>query len=79
MNADARSRGIPPIYRGRWASASEADVQKELAKGTPFAWRFRVPVGRRIVLEDLIRGRVSWRCGAAIGDFVVVRSDGQPV
>ena len=29
--------------RGRWASASEEDVQKMMKAGHPYCYRFRVP------------------------------------
>ncbi len=32
MKADAEARNLPPVYRGRWARASAAEVDAELAK-----------------------------------------------
>ncbi len=32
MKADAETKSLPPIYRGKWASASQDEVQQELAK-----------------------------------------------
>lgn len=42
----------------------------------PAAIRFAVPSDRDFVVEDLIRGRVTFP-GATIGDFVIVTSDGR--
>jgi glutamyl/glutaminyl-tRNA synthetase len=32
MKAEAEAKSLPPIYRGKWASASQEEVQLELAK-----------------------------------------------
>lgn len=29
--------------RGKWSSASKEEVEAEMAKGTPYCYRFRVP------------------------------------
>ncbi|KAL3684854.1 hypothetical protein R1sor_002876 [Riccia sorocarpa] len=50
----------------------------ELAKGTPFTYRFCVPQEGSVTINDLIRGEVSWNQDT-LGDFVVLRSNGQPV
>jgi glutamyl-tRNA synthetase len=78
MKAEAEAKSLPPIYRGKWASASPADVEAELAKGTPCCYRFRVPPNRDVVVKDVIRGDVKFNTGA-VGDFVVLRSNGLPV
>lgn len=49
---------LPPLYIGKWATASEEEVQEELAKGTPFTYRFRVPKEGSLTIDDLIRGEV---------------------
>lgn len=35
MKAQAEAQSLPPIYRGRWASASKEEVEQELAKVAP--------------------------------------------
>jgi len=37
--------------------------------GTPYTYRFRVPEGERIEIDDLIRGKVGWDTDT-LGDFV---------
>lgn len=32
MKAEAEAKSLPPIYRGKWASASQEEIQHELAK-----------------------------------------------
>lgn len=49
---------LPPVYTGKWANATNEEVEEELAKGTPYTFRFRVPKGG-LKINDLIRGEVS--------------------
>uniref|UniRef100_A0A0V0HVD5 Putative glutamate--tRNA ligase-like n=1 Tax=Solanum chacoense TaxID=4108 RepID=A0A0V0HVD5_SOLCH len=59
MKEMAKLKQLPPIYTGRWASATEQEVLEELAKGTPYTYRFRVPKEGSLKIDDLIRGEVS--------------------
>lgn len=59
MKDIAKQRQLPPVYTGKWASATDGEVQQELAKGTPYTYRFRVPKEGSLNIDDLIRGRVS--------------------
>ena len=59
MKETAKLKGLPPVYTGKWATASDAEVQAELEKGTPFTYRFRVPKEGSLSIDDLIRGEVS--------------------
>ncbi|KAK7386213.1 hypothetical protein VNO78_26269 [Psophocarpus tetragonolobus] len=77
MKEDAKLKQLPPVYTGKWASATNEEVEEELAKGTPYTYRFRVPKGS-LKINDLIRGKVSWNLDT-LGDFVIMRSNGQPV
>ncbi|KAL3655617.1 Glutamate--tRNA ligase, chloroplastic/mitochondrial [Castilleja foliolosa] len=78
MKETAKLKQLPPVYAGKWASATETEVQDELAKGTPYTYRFRVPKTGSLKINDLIRGEVSWNFDT-LGDFVIMRSNGQPV
>ncbi|KAH0892526.1 hypothetical protein HID58_054955 [Brassica napus] len=96
MKEIAKLKQLPPVYTGKWATASDAEVEQELEKGTPFTYRFRVPKEGSLKINDLIRGekglsidvlllrmcdsvlKVSWNLDT-LGDFVVMRSNGQPV
>jgi len=66
-----------PVYpgtcRGRWQDAAEA----EAATGRRPAWRFRVPEGQRIGIEDRFAGHRSFP-SEGLGDFVVWKRDGTP-
>jgi glutamyl-tRNA synthetase len=60
QRADAEAKSLPPKYSGKWATASKAEVEAELQKGTPHTYRFRVPQDGKVVIQDMIRGEV--RC-----------------
>ncbi|XP_042499939.1 glutamate--tRNA ligase, chloroplastic/mitochondrial [Macadamia integrifolia] len=78
MKEIAKLKQLPPVYTGRWARATDEEVQEELEKGTPHTYRFRVPKDGTLKIDDLIRGEVSWGLDT-LGDFVIMRSNGQPV
>ncbi|XP_028770214.1 glutamate--tRNA ligase, chloroplastic/mitochondrial-like isoform X2 [Neltuma alba] len=77
MKEIAKLQQLPPVYTGKWASAGDDKVQEELERGTPYTYRFRVPKGS-LKINDIIRGEVSWNLDT-LGDFVIMRSNGQPV
>lgn len=58
MKERAKRMQLPPVYMGKWATASETEIEAELAKGTPFTYRFRVPPEGSLKINDLIRGEV---------------------
>ncbi|KAG9456632.1 hypothetical protein H6P81_001140 [Aristolochia fimbriata] len=78
MKETAKLKQLPPVYTGKWANVTEEEVEEELAKGTPYTYRFRVPKEGTLKIDDLIRGEVSWNLNT-LGDFVILRSNGQPV
>lgn len=59
MKEIAKLKQLPPVYNGKWASATGKEVEEELTKGTPFTYRFRVPKEGSLKIDDLIRGEVS--------------------
>ncbi|RYQ88041.1 hypothetical protein Ahy_B09g095484 isoform B [Arachis hypogaea] len=77
MKEVAKLKQLPPVYTGKWANATNEEVEEELTKGTPYTYRFRVPKGN-LKINDIIRGEVSWSLDT-LGDFVIMRSNGQPV
>lgn len=58
MKEIAKLKQLPPVYAGKWATATEQEVEEELAKGTPYTYRFRVPKEGTLKIDDLIRGEV---------------------
>ena len=74
LRAAAHAEGRTPRYDRRCLGLPAAEVARRRAAGEPAALRFQVPAGD-IVVEDLIRGAVVVGQDA-IGDFIIVRSDG---
>jgi len=65
-------------FRFRGKPVSDADLARFEAEGRPYALRFRVPLGKSIILQDLIKGPVELKTDE-IADFVIVRPDGTPL
>ena len=74
LRAAALAAGLEPRYDGRCRGLTADEVQRRLGAGEPAALRFHVPLGD-IVIDDLVRGPVVIG-DAAVGDFIIVRSDG---
>lgn len=79
MKAQQEAAGIPPRYDGRWRDAPDEEVNKMLDQGKPYTVRFKVPENSRVVIDDVVRGTVSWDAEATVGDFILLRSNGVPV
>jgi glutamyl-tRNA synthetase len=65
-------------YRFRRPEQSDLESARWEREGRPYALRFQVPLGRSLVLHDLIKGDVEFSTDE-IGDFVIVRPDGTPL
>lgn len=79
MKIQQEAQGIPPRYDGRWRDADPALVQQKLDEGVPYTVRFKVAAGSRVVIDDVVRGTVSWDADSTVGDFILLRSSGVPV
>ncbi|MCS1352511.1 glutamate--tRNA ligase [Mechercharimyces sp. CAU 1602] len=69
--------GIAPKYSKRCRHLTVEETKKLEAEGRTASIRFRVPEGESIVVDDLVRGQVSFESDG-IGDFILVRPDGRP-
>jgi glutamyl-tRNA synthetase len=65
-----------PRYMGKCRDLTPAERKQKEAAGIKPSYRFKVP-DVTIGFTDLIRGAVKFE-GAAIGDFIIVRSNGMP-
>lgn len=65
-------------YSGRCSRLNEKEVQERLAAGIKPTVRFRVPEHKTYVVNDLVRGKVSFESENS-GDFIIAKSDGIPV
>jgi len=74
----ALAKGETPKYSEKCACLSVEECAKMEAEGKKFVVRLRVPKGEKVVVNDLVRGVVTFESDG-IGDFVIVKSDGIPV
>jgi len=79
MKARMEAEDLQPRYDGTWRDADPDLVAAKLAAGDPHTVRFKIPPGARVVIDDAVRGTVSWDAEATIGDFILLRSSGVPV
>lgn len=73
--ADAQKKGF--VYSRPQRFPSEADAERARAEGRSVTVRFAMPLGKPIVVTDIIRGRISFD-PAELGDFIILKSDGFP-
>src|SRR5712691_10388716 len=73
----ALAEGRPAHYAGTCRHLSREQADLRIAAGGRPAIRFRVPEGRDVVFEDVVRGDVRFQADV-IGDPVIVRADGHP-
>jgi glutamyl-tRNA synthetase len=76
--AAARAGGRPPGYDGHCRDLTDEQRAAYEAEGRASVIRFRVPAGRTIGFDDVVRGRIE-TAAEQINDFVIQRSDGSPV
>ncbi len=70
----ALAQGRTPIYGGTCRDLTPQQRAEKEAQGRRPALRFRAPRGE-VAFQDLLRGFVRFPPGA-VGDFIIVRSDG---
>jgi glutamyl-tRNA synthetase/nondiscriminating glutamyl-tRNA synthetase len=73
----ALKEGQPPKYVGRCRAIPPDEARRRVESGERAVIRFRVPQGREVVFDDVVRGEVRFSTDV-IGDPVLVRSDGIP-
>lgn len=64
-------------FGGAWRDASAEQVAAAEAAGKPYVVREKVRRGRKIVVEDSIRGRIEWDSDT-VDDAVLIKEDGMP-
>ena len=77
LRQEQRKLGIPPGYDGRCLTLTAGEAAQAEAAGTPFVVRMKVPREGSVVIDDLLRGEISfeWR---TVDMQVLVKSDGWP-
>jgi nondiscriminating glutamyl-tRNA synthetase len=69
--------GLPPKYAGTCRNIPPDEAARRKANGEAAVVRLRVPEGRNVTFNDVVRGEVTFHTDV-IGDPVLVRSDGVP-
>ena len=64
-------------FGGAWRDATPEAVAAAEAEGKPFVVRQRVPRGKKLVVQDAIRGRSEWQT-ELLTDPVLIKADGMP-
>ncbi len=72
-----RARGLPPKYDGKCRNLSEDERRRFMEEGRPYCVRFRVDEAGATVVNDLVRGEVTFD-NALMGDFVIRKTSGYP-
>ena len=73
--ADAQKKGF--VYSRPQQFPSEQDAERARVEGRSVTVRFAMPLGKPIIVNDIIRGRISFE-PAELGDFIIIKSDGFP-
>ena len=69
------AKRVAPRYSGKCRELDEKQREEFKARGIRPALRFMVPRSLDIDIEDMVRGRVSFK-SRELGDFIIVRSGG---
>jgi len=77
MRKDQQSRGIPPKYDRACLKLTAEEINKKIKQGLPYTIRLKVPTGGKIVINDLIRGKVEFNY-QELDDQILLKSDGFP-
>ncbi len=73
MREEQKQKGLPQKYDRRWRDKSPDDAPS----GIPPVVRIKAPLNGKMIVDDLIQGRVEVDC-AELDDFIILRSDGTP-
>ncbi len=73
--AEAQKKGF--VYSRPEKFPDEQEVKKARAAGESVTVRFAVPQDRALVVEDIVRGEVTFAAGE-MADFIIQKSDGFP-
>jgi glutamyl-tRNA synthetase len=77
LRQEAETQRTGFVYRRPEQSPSEQEAQQARAEGRAVAVRFAMPQDRPIVVNDVVRGEISFN-PAELGDFIILKSDGFP-
>ena len=71
------ARNETPHYSGKCRNLTQEEREAFEKEGRQPSLRFKVPAGKIISFEDMVKGEVSFESDG-MGDFVIVKKDGTP-
>lgn len=71
------ARNETPHYSGKCRHLTPEQQEQFEKEGRQPSLRFKVPAGKIIAFEDMVKGQVSFESDG-MGDFVIVKKDGTP-
>lgn len=77
MREELRRQERDIKYDRRCRDLDEQEIRRRIEKGEPSAIRFKNPLVGETVVEDFIKGRITFE-NTTIDDFVIMKSDGYP-
>lgn len=77
MKRLARLERRPPRFDNRGRTFTQKEIDDRKARGIKPTVRFKIE-NPKLEFDDLVRGHVSFNLDDMVGDFVIVRADGQP-
>lgn len=77
LHAVQRASGIAPMYDRHCRNLSKEEVQAELAKGTPYVIRQKVPFEGTTTFHDEIYGDITVE-NSTLDDQILLKTDGMP-
>ena len=72
------AEGKTPVYGGHCRHLTAEEKARYEAEGRKPVVRLRVPEGKTIAFDDMVRGHVEFQ-SSGVGDFIIMKSDGIPV
>ncbi|MCU0609412.1 MAG: glutamate--tRNA ligase [Chitinispirillaceae bacterium] len=64
-------------YDRKCRALSKEEVEKNLESGMPYVIRLKIPAGRKVVFNDMIRGEIE-HSSDVLDDLVLIKTDGFP-
>lgn len=75
---EARKRGEVPRYSGRCRHLTEEECREKEAQGLRPVLRIAAPNEGTTVVDDLVRGRVTFENRVSFDDYIIIKSNGMP-
>lgn len=77
MRNEQVAKKLAPKYDRRCLALSKEDIKAKIEQGQPHVIRMKIPSGRIITINDIIRGKVTYKSDD-LDDQVLQKSDGYP-